>query len=114
MFDLLQKLRAETGGGAKFTLANAATLMAVLKNPGLLQNDLLQDVGGIKDSAMSRQIDVLEARARSEEQPASPLIKRVQNPRYRRSNDIWPTERGEQFARELADYFNQMLDQTQK
>jgi DNA-binding MarR family transcriptional regulator len=111
MFALLQKVRRDTEGGAKFTLSNAATLFAALKNPGALQTDIYKEVGGIKDSAISRQFDLLEGRTRLDaDGPSTGLITRARDGRTRTNNAILLTAEGEKFAAEFADLFNKLLD----
>ncbi|MBB6185750.1 hypothetical protein [Rhodanobacter sp. MP7CTX1] len=112
MFSLIQKVRRDTEGGAKFTLSNAATLFAALKNPGALQTDIYKEVGGIKDSAISRQFDLLEGRARLDDSdgPSTGLITRARDGRSRTNNAILLTAEGEKFAAEFADLFNKLLD----
>ena len=111
MFALLQKIRRDTEGGSKFTLANASTLFAALKNPGALQTDIYKEVGGVKDSAISRQFDILEGRSRLDPSaPAPGLITRERSGASRVNNSIVLTPEGEKFAAEFAELFNRLLD----
>ncbi|MBB5357560.1 DNA-binding MarR family transcriptional regulator [Rhodanobacter sp. ANJX3] len=111
MFALLQKIRRDVEGGSKFTLANASTLFAALKNPGALQTDIYREVGGVKDSAISRQFDLLEGRSRlTPDAPSTGLITRERSGASRTNNAIVLTPEGEKFAAEFAELFNRLLD----
>lgn len=91
------------------------SLLAALKNPGTLQSDLLAEVGGVKDTALSRQLDILECVERPGfSVTGKRLVRREKNPRYRASNDIYLTEEGERFARDFATYFNDLIDGVSK
>jgi DNA-binding MarR family transcriptional regulator len=112
-FSLIQKIRQTFPDQKQLTLSSAATLMAVLANPGIKQADLEQAVGGVKTGALSKQLDLFSAR-HDKSTEAKKLIVKERNSENLKLNDIIVTEEGQRFAIDFAHFVNKQLDRLQR
>lgn len=110
---VIQHIRQQIKAGPNFTLANLATLLAVCENPGLLQPDIADAVGGVDGTTLARQLSLLAGRSRTEggEAPLA-LIYTDRHPQNRRLNDVFLTEDGQKFSQDLSAYFSRVLTRT--
>jgi len=106
-FVVIQKLRSAYKDNKQFSLATAATLTASLANPGIRQGDVVSLIGGLQGGAVSKQLDILEARDGKPGQPR--FVYKTRNELNRKENDIIITEEGERFKKELATLINKTL-----
>jgi DNA-binding MarR family transcriptional regulator len=107
-FAVIQKIRASFPQHSQLTLTSAATLLAVLENPGIKQNDLERLVGNVNAGTLSKQIDIFSAR--SDDSPdAKKLIVKERNSINLKTNDVIVTEEGQRYSIDFADFLNKQL-----
>lgn len=106
VFAALDEFRKELG--LDVTAQRIQTMLAIAMNPNMEQRELGNQLGGMADATVSRNVSDLSAITRNKERGPN-LVKQEPDPMFRRRNLVDLTPSGRALLRNVTDRVNKSL-----